>query len=193
MGAQIGFDVDRAVFAPDSIVIAGTPGDVTQALHPLFPDMSGSALIELLNEEAEKAPQREAVPLTPLLTQLRGRGLILGVVTNDAIQPAQAHLRAAEVEAMFDFVAGFDSGHGAKPAPGQLLAFASATGIAPAQTAMIGDSTHDLRAGRAAGMTCVGVLTGPATHTKLAPFADIVLPDIGHLPAWLDARTVAAQ
>jgi len=52
---------------------------------------------------------------------------------------------------------------------------------------MVGDSTHDLIAGRAAGMACVGVLTGTAVEGDLAPFADAVLPDIGHLPGWLIA------
>jgi phosphoglycolate phosphatase len=50
---------------------------------------------------------------------------------------------------------------------------------------MVGDSTHDLIAGRAAGMGTVAVLTGMASTSDLAPFADLVLPDIGHLPAWL--------
>jgi phosphoglycolate phosphatase len=34
-------------------------------------------------------------------------------------------------------------------------------------------------------MQVVGVLTGPAEANDLAPHADAVLPDIGHLPAWL--------
>jgi phosphoglycolate phosphatase len=52
---------------------------------------------------------------------------------------------------------------------------------------MVGDSTHDLRAGRAAGMRTIGVLTGLATAQELSPLATAVLPDIGHLPNWLDA------
>jgi phosphoglycolate phosphatase len=50
---------------------------------------------------------------------------------------------------------------------------------------MVGDSLHDLVAGRAAGMQTVGVLTGPACRAELAPCADAVLPDIGHLTEWL--------
>jgi hypothetical protein len=50
---------------------------------------------------------------------------------------------------------------------------------------MIGDSTHDLDCGRAAGMTTVAVLTGLADRDDLAPHADVVLPDIGSLPGWL--------
>jgi phosphoglycolate phosphatase len=87
---------------------------------------------------------------------------------------------------MFDFVAGCDSGWGGKPAPGQLLAFAQHLGIDPAQAAMVGDSTHDLHAARAAGMAAVAVLTGVAEADELAPHADVVLADIGGIAAWLD-------
>jgi phosphoglycolate phosphatase len=52
---------------------------------------------------------------------------------------------------------------------------------------MVGDSLHDLRAARAAGMRAVAVLTGPARAADLAPWADAVLPDIGALAGWLDA------
>ena len=34
-------------------------------------------------------------------------------------------------------------------------------------------------------MQTVAVLTGLAEAAVLAPYADAVLPDIGHLPAWL--------
>ncbi|KIN61611.1 HAD-superfamily hydrolase, subfamily IA, variant 1 family protein [Sulfitobacter noctilucae] len=188
-GRAIAFDFEKSVFAPTSVVIAGTPDEVTQALHGQFPHMSPASLTQLLNEEAEKAPQQTVVPLVPLLDELRRRGLALGVATNDAEKPAQAHLDQAGVSALFDFIAGYDSGFGGKPQPGQLLAFAEAQGLDPASCVMVGDSTHDLRAGAAAGMTSVAVLTGLAQHSDLAPFADTVLPDIGHLPAWLDTRT----
>jgi phosphoglycolate phosphatase len=72
-------------------------------------------------------------------------------VTNDAEAPAHAHLNRAGVADLFDFVAGCDSGHGAKPAPGQLLAFARRTGLAPERVVMVGDSLHDLHAGRMPG------------------------------------------
>ena len=187
-GEVIGFDLEQAKFAPDSVAIAGLSSEIAEALEPLFPQMPGDALLEMLNEEAENAPQSEAVPLIPLLTLFKERGLRLGVATNDAERPARAHLAKADVTNLFDFIVGSDSGHGGKPAPGQLLAFAAAVDLPPGQIAMVGDSTHDLRAGRAAGMTTIAVLTGLALEPDLAPFADVVLPDIGHIPAWLDAR-----
>ncbi|SEF59343.1 phosphoglycolate phosphatase [Jhaorihella thermophila] len=186
VGAEIGYDFDTGRFDPSSIVIAGTTAEAAEALLPHFPEMGRHALIALLNEEAARAPQAEAVPLVPLLDDLRGRGLRLGVATNDSEGPARAHLRGAGVLDRFDFVAGFDSGHGAKPEPGPLLAFADHVAANPNRIAMVGDSLHDLVAGRAAGMVTVAVLTGLATHDDLAPHADVVLPDIGHIPGWLD-------
>lgn len=185
LGDAIGFDLAGGHFRRDSIVIAGTPAEVADALAPHLPHLSRNGVIDMLNEEAELAPQAEAVPLLPYLQALRARGLRLGVATNDAEAPARAHLNTAGVAGCFDFVAGFDSGHGAKPAPGQLLAFSRAVDVLPAHVAMVGDSTHDLIAGRSAGMTTVGVLTGMAGASELDPFADVVLPDIGHLPGWL--------
>ena len=181
VGAGIGFDLATRRFAPDSIAIAGTPQQVVDALVPHFPDRLPADLLDIINAEASAAPQREAVPLRPFLQGLRDRGLRLGVATNDAEHPARAHLLAAGVVDMFDFMAGFDSGHGGKPSPGQLHAFAAHVNLPAAYVAMIGDSVHDLEAARVAGMLRVAVLTGPATAEDLAPYADLVLPDIGHL------------
>ncbi|MCE2747674.1 MAG: HAD-IA family hydrolase [Rhodobacter sp.] len=108
--------------------------------------------------------------------------------TNDVEASARAHLLAQDVAGFFDLVAGYDSGHGAKPGPGMLLAFAAQTGLNPARVLMVGDSRHDLMAARAAGMRPVAVLTGIAPAADLAPLAEAVLPDIGALPGWIDAQ-----
>ncbi|WP_299408811.1 HAD family hydrolase [uncultured Roseobacter sp.] len=188
LGAQIGFDYHARRFAKDSVAIAGTPGDVASALMPHLPGYTFEATIDLLNSEAANAPQAEAVPLIPFLSDLQHRGLRLGVATNDAEAPARAHLSSAQVIDKFDFIAGFDSGHGAKPDTGQLLAFARVIGTAPEAIVMVGDSSHDLIAGRAAGMRCVGVLTGLAERDVLEPLADAVFENIGHLPGWIAAQ-----
>ena len=62
------------------------------------------------------------------------------------------------------------------------------TGLDPSRVLMVGDSLHDLEAGRAAGMRSIAVLTGIARAETLAPHADAVLPDIGALPGWIDAQ-----
>lgn len=188
LGRVIGYDYVAARFAPESPVIAGTPDEIAEVLLPHLPGTSPIALVKRMNMLAAGAPMAPAVPLAPLLEGLRAGGLRLGVATNDAEAPARAHLKAAGVEGLFDFIAGCDSGYGAKPTPGQLLAFAAAGGHAPEKVVMVGDSRHDLVAGRAAGMATVAVLTGIATEADLSPLADAVLPDIGHLPEWLAGR-----
>ncbi|KAJ55323.1 phosphatase [Actibacterium mucosum KCTC 23349] len=188
MGTAIGFDVAAQRFAPDSPAIAGTPSEVASLLLPFLPGSSPAALVMRMNRSAAEAPMQEATPLQPLLSALIAGGVRLGVATNDAEAPAKTHLQRAGIIEKFEFVAGCDSGFGAKPATGQLLAFADLTGIHPGRILMVGDSRHDLLAGRAAGMGTVGVLTGLATAADLADLADIVLPDIGHLPGYLSAQ-----
>jgi phosphoglycolate phosphatase len=61
-------------------------------------------------------------------------------------------------------------------------------GVAPSETAVIGDSVLDLAAARAAGAIAIGVLTGPAPYAVLAPHADALLTSAAEFAAWLDSR-----
>ena len=187
LGRAIGFDLDTGVFAPDSPVIAATAADIAAALAPGLPGITVADLTDRIDASAGQAPMSEAVPLRPLLTALRAKGLRLGVATNDSEAPARQHLANHGITDCFDFISGYDSGHGAKPGPGMCLAFASQTGLDPSRVAMVGDSRHDLQAGRAAGMRTVAVLTGIAKREDLEPFADVVLADIGAIPDWLSS------
>ncbi len=186
------YDLETRSFHPDSPLIAGTNREAAECIAGALPGSDIQQIELFLMHRAADAPLAPAVPLTPFLQGLAARGLGLGVMTNDTEYGARAHLGAAGVMEQFDFIAGFDSGFGAKPAPGPLLAFAEALQVDPAQVVMVGDSTHDLVAGRAAGMQTLGVLTGLAGTAELAGLADAVLPDIGHIPNWLD-RADAAQ
>lgn len=189
LAQAVGFDNENNHFFPGAIAITHTVDEIAAAVTPLQKRYDQAGLVARMNAAAEDAPLAEAVPLLPLFQGLRAGGFRLGVATNDAEAPARAHLSRAGVLEQFDFIAGFDSGHGGKPAPGQLLAFAKATGISPERIAMVGDSTHDLEAGRRAGMRTIGVLTGLAGADDLADLADIILPNIGHiLPLVLTAR-----
>lgn len=182
------YDYQNKAFLPGALSIAGTVKEQAMVLAPALPDWTTAEIEAYLVRSAADARMVPATPLAPLLSGLRDAGLRLGVATNDAESSARRHLEVAEIIEKFDYIAGYDSGHGAKPGPGMCTAFATTLGLDPAACVMIGDSHHDLVAGRAAGMVTVGVLTGMAGHDDLAPLADAVLPDIGALPAWLDAR-----
>lgn len=181
----LGYDLQRGVFHPHSLVIASTVHEVVAATLPFVSETSADALLERFKAATTGVPQIAVTPLLPFVQTLTQAGLTLGIATNDAEAPARAHLAAAGIEGDFAFIAGFDSGYGGKPEPGQLQGFCEVTGIPAQACAMVGDSTHDLRAGRAAGMACVAVLTGVANAKDLAPYADVVLDSIADLPAWL--------
>lgn len=188
LAEALGFDLSSGRFRPESVVIASTVETVAERILGVLPELDKWALIERMNAKAAEAPQAEVPGLRESLDRLAAMGLALGVATNDTEGPARAHLQAAGVEAIFGFVAGYDSGFGGKPGAGQLLAFAERTGLPPESCAMVGDSLHDLSAARMAGMAAVAVLTGVAGRETLEPVADVVLGSVAELPDWIASQ-----
>lgn len=188
LAEALGYDSDANRFRAGSVVIAATAAEVADRIISVLPGLERQALLGRMNAAAALVPQQEAVPLKDFFVQLRATGVELGIATNDAEGPARVHLEKAGILDLFGFVAGYDSGHGGKPAAGQLFAFCAQTGLAPTDCIMVGDSTHDLLAGRAAGMRTIGVLTGPAPTSELAPLADVILANIGDIPDWLKSQ-----
>lgn len=185
LGTVLGYDLHSGQFAPDSPVIAHTTAEIRDLLLTTLPGSDAEGLLSGMNQLAVENDMVEAVPLQALFAAFKASGLKIGLATNDAEAPAIAHLARAGIAAHFDFVAGFDSGWGGKPETGQMDAFLRQTGLHPQDVAMVGDSLHDLDAGRRAGMRTVAVLTGIADEAVLAPHADVVLADIAALPEWI--------
>jgi phosphoglycolate phosphatase len=180
------FDVAERRFRPTSPIIGGATSqygmDWARAL--------GRDDFPALRAEIDALAAAECVhSLTPVgapaevLAALRAMGLKVGLATNDAEVSARRHLALLNLTDAMDFVAGYDSGHGAKPAPGMVEAFAREIGAETRQVALVGDTLHDLECARAAGAIAVAVLSGIATRDELAPHADWVIDDIGELPA----------
>ena len=98
----------------------------------------------------------------------------------------KASLGPFDILDRFEFLAGYDSGYKAKPAPDKVHAFADQLDLAAREIMVVGDNLHDLDMGRSAGAgLVVGVLTGTSGHDELAPHADHVLEDITHLESVL--------
>ena len=94
------------------------------------------------------------------LEALRAQGLRLACLTNKPLSFAQPLLRAKGLDGLFEHVFGGDSFERKKPDPLPLLKTCEAMGSAPAQTLMIGDSSNDAKAARAAGCPVVLVNYG---------------------------------
>ena len=182
------YDVQTRKVMPGSLIVAGTPLEIAQNIQRFKSNITVAEILNQLNEEAEHAPQVLVTDLQLLTAELRAQGLKLSVMTNDAERPAKVHLAAVGALQLFDHVIGSDSGFGAKPDPGPLLALAAKMDVEPTACVMVGDSQHDLFAGCAAGMRVVGVLTGLAGSEELSPLADVVLPDVSYLPAWISVQ-----
>lgn len=188
LAEALGYDTQTRRVQPGSVIVAATPMDIAAVVKDCIPALSQTQICDWLNEEAKTAPQVLVTDLHRLTAELRRINLGLCVMTNDAEAPARTHLASVQASGLFDFVIGSDSGFGAKPQAAPLLALADKMEIPAAACVMVGDSTHDLRAGRAAGMRAVAVLTGLAEADELAPLADAVLPDVSHLPAWISVQ-----
>lgn len=186
LAGVLGYDPEGKTFARQSPVISMTTPEIADILLGHLEGIAIGPLNDKLNALSAAAPMTPAVDLRAVLGDLKGRGLKLGLATNDTERPARIHLENAGVLDLFDYVVGCDSGWGGKPAPGQLLEFIRRFDLTPSRVAMVGDSLHDLDAGRAAGMRAVAVLTGIAGHDDLAGHADVVLPDIAGIAAWME-------
>jgi phosphoglycolate phosphatase len=192
------FSLETQRFLMTSPLIAGS----SASYGSLWGESLGRIDHETLRREIDALTAVESIKsLSPigrpreLFATLKARGLKLGLATNDSEASARRQVAALGLGDHLDFVAGYDSGHGGKPAPGMALAFAREIGVAPAEIAMVGDTLHDLRSARAAGCLAIAVLTGPAAIENLLEEADHVLDDIGGLVGLLDrlgAETAAA-
>lgn len=179
------YELDARRFRPTSPLIGGSPAEILAAWGGALGRTDDRALLAELNELFAAETLASLMPIgdpVAVLDALRERGLALGLATNDGEASARAQLAALGLAGHMGFVAGYDSGHGGKPEPGMVLAFAAAIGVDPGRVALVGDTTHDLRAARAAGAVAVAVLSGPATRDALAPYADHVIGSVADLP-----------
>ncbi|NML42125.1 phosphoglycolate phosphatase [Ramlibacter sp. G-1-2-2] len=94
------------------------------------------------------------------VAQLRAAGLRLACLTNKPTEFARELLRAKGLAGAFELVFGGDAFERKKPDPLPLLKTCAALGTLPAQTLMVGDSSNDAAAARAAGCPVVLVTYG---------------------------------
>ncbi len=183
------YRLDDRRFAPTSPLVAGAPDTFVALWAEALGRPADAELFHALNRAFAEETLLSLAPLgdpEPVLRALKARGLVLGLATNDGEVSARLQLAALGLDAHMDFVAGFDSGHGGKPDPGMVLAFARAIGAPPERIGMVGDSPFDLVAAKAAGAVAVAVLSGPALRHELEHLADHVLDGIEDLPGLVD-------
>jgi phosphoglycolate phosphatase len=131
-------------------------------------------------------------PLFPgtraLLDDLLARDFVLGVATGKAMRGLRFVLEHHGLERHFTTLQTADL-HPSKPHPAMLAAAMAETGLPPAATMLIGDTTYDILMARAAGAMPVGVSWGNHAPEELAAAgAATVLDRFEQLHALLPTR-----
>ena len=197
MAAAVGYDRPNRRFLPGSIVVAGAVDESAHVWAQHRPDLGVAKIEDLAIQIVDRAVAEGAlVPAVPdlpgLMRRLVATGYTLGIATHDSEAAAVDQIGRWGLLDAFDFIAGYDSGHGLKPGPGMMHAFCTMTGLRAPECAMIGDSVHDLGVAPSSGAAlAIGVLTGPAGRSDLEPHADHVLDSIGELPLLLQGLGIA--
>ena len=103
------------------------------------------------------------------VTEIKRRGFKTGLVTSKQRAGAERGLRFLKLDTMMDVIIAADDVVNPKPHPEPLLMASKRLGTDPGTSIYVGDSVHDMRSGRAAGMKTAAALWGPFTREDLSP------------------------
>ena len=93
--------------------------------------------------------------------------LTFGVVTTKAQEQAETVLQQLQLTSFFQHIQGWVPGLQLKPAPDAVIAALAALRCAPQQALMVGDTTADILAGKAAGLKTCAVTYGFGSLAEL--------------------------
>lgn len=189
-----GMDPVTGHIVPDSLLAVANTAEIAAGLVAAGSPLDLATLVpEIDNLFAEASGL--SVPVTDLValfSELKAAGLKLGIASSDNERSIRNIVSRFGIGDFVDYVAGYDSGHGAKPGPGMVLGFCRHTGLDPAEVAVVGDSNHDMHMGLNAGVgLTVGVLSGTGSRASLEEAADVCLQDVTELAEHLGLRALA--
>ncbi|HYO07417.1 MAG TPA: HAD hydrolase-like protein [Tepidisphaeraceae bacterium] len=160
-------------------------GDALRAAHP---------------REFEKLARAEGIRpfdgAVQFIEHLRRRKLRTSIATSSGSKHFEVIESTSKVpwRSLVDAVVTQDDAKNSKPAPDPMVAALRKLELSPAQAAAVGDTIYDARAARAAGVVCLGLLSGQnsADEMRLAG-ARATYGDIGALLQQADAALELAS
>jgi N-acetyl-D-muramate 6-phosphate phosphatase len=175
---------DSARAARRLVMWSEAPGNALIGL----PDWLGlddemAKLVDHLNRHRSKRMRRfrPIAGVIEMLHKLNGH-YPLSIVSARDEGSTRDFLRQYDVEKYFVCVAGALTCEHTKPFPDPIFWAAKQMGVQPSECLMIGDTTVDMRAGKAAGAQTVGVLCGFGEEPELRrKGADLILGSTGVL------------
>jgi pyrophosphatase PpaX len=117
-----------------------------------------------------------------LLDWARAQGHTTGIVTSKGRGMTERSLQHVGIVGHFDTIVTYEDTDRHKPGPEPVRLALARLGADPSRAIFVGDSPHDMHAGRAAGVTTAAALWGPFNRAELSPAApDWWLTRIGEL------------
>jgi pyrophosphatase PpaX len=101
------------------------------------------------------------------IREIKAAGIATGLVTSKNRQGALRGLQLVGLEALMDVLVCADEVSNPKPHPEPVEKAVALLGAEPMATVYVGDSLHDMRSGRAAGVKTAAALWGPFGRTHL--------------------------
>jgi phosphoglycolate phosphatase-like HAD superfamily hydrolase len=152
-------------------------------LDRLHLDDEAGRLVNFLARRHTDSPGRFLmIPQVDALLAALHAHYLLAVVSAGSEQATLGFLERFDLAPYFEAVATSFTCPRTKPFPDPLLWAAGRLGVPPERCLMVGDTTVDIRAGKAAGAQTVGVLCGFGTERELRRAgADLILPDTSAL------------
>lgn len=159
-------------------------------LAALWPDRSLAPFLDRFEQVAHEHPYRALPGVVATLASLRERGHSLWIVTKRSRARLEQRMREAELaRELFDGIFAHEDQPVGKPDPRCFEPVWGALGGPRLESAIyVGDRHDDRVAAHAAGLTFVGVRTGPEPHGFAEHPAEHVLDSAAELPRWLEAQ-----
>ncbi|HEX6035593.1 MAG TPA: HAD family hydrolase, partial [Anaerolineales bacterium] len=149
------------------------------------------AFIDWLNRHRQRPPKQYLIVpgVEEMLKQMQGR-YPMSVVSARDEKSTMRFLTQFDLCKYFEVIVTALSAPHTKPYPDPILLAAERMGVQPQECLMIGDTTVDMRAGKAAGAQTVGVLCGFGEEPELRQLgADIILKSTADLAALFNQGT----
>lgn len=160
-----------SISPPDSVWREGLGMPLRQQLSAVSEDPNLIEAMVATYREYHFAHHEESVKAYPemvdVVAALAGRGARLGVVTSKLRSGAERGLVAAGLLEFFHTIVSADDVRRHKPHPEPVFVALERLGVDAGDAVFIGDSPHDIAAGREAGVATAGVLWGPFAREEL--------------------------
>ena len=188
--AMLGYDPATGLVQPGGGLAATPMARLRERTHELLvaeglgDDEAERALAAAWHAPDPVGLARPLANLADLFGGLHASGRLVAIATSDDRDPTERTLTALGLADAVDALVCADDGVAVKPAPDMVLRLCAELGVAPARTAVVGDTAADLRMAREAGAgLAIGVLTGVGARSDLEPFADRVIATVASLEA----------